>query len=65
VAAIAAPIASPISSLKYGNCHFSGDSMTSSRDTNNPAITFRIDASFVCWVVIVWLEHTVIVLKSN
>src|SRR5919205_1993872 len=29
-AAIAAPIASPISSLKYGRYHFSGDSITPS-----------------------------------
>src|SRR5215212_10258097 len=44
-AAIAAPIASPISSLKYGKCHFSGDSTTPSSDTISDAITFLIGAS--------------------
>src|SRR5215211_4455133 len=38
--AISAPTASPISSLKYGNCHLSGASMTPSSDTNSDAITF-------------------------
>src|SRR5215211_5874816 len=44
-AAIAAPIASPIWSLKYGKCHFSGDSTTPSSDTSSDAITFLIQAS--------------------
>src|SRR4028118_2109572 len=39
-AAIAAPTASPISSLKYGSCHLSGDSATPSSDTNSDASTF-------------------------
>src|SRR5215203_4560611 len=43
--AIAAPIASPISSLKYGKCQFSGDSTTPSSDTISDAITFLIGAS--------------------
>src|SRR5919107_912886 len=34
------PIAWPISSLKYGKCHWSGDSITPSNDTNSAAITF-------------------------
>src|SRR5215213_5262890 len=41
-AAIAAPIASPIWSLKYGKCHFSGDSTTPSSDTTSDATTFLI-----------------------
>src|SRR5215216_3899691 len=44
-AAIAAPIASPIWSLKYGKCHFSGDSTTPSSDTNSDATTFLIRTS--------------------
>src|SRR5215204_4528002 len=44
-AAIAAPIASPIWSLKYGKCHFSGDSTTPSSDTNSDATTFHIRTS--------------------
>src|SRR5215211_3304309 len=44
-AAIAAPIASPISSLKYGRCHLSGDSMTPSSDTNSQATTFLMETS--------------------
>src|ERR671912_820320 len=38
--AISAPTASPISSLKYGNCHLSGASITPSSDTNSDAMTF-------------------------
>jgi hypothetical protein len=64
-AAIAAPTASPISSLKYGSYHFSGDSVTPSSDTNNPAVTFLIETSFVRRAAIVWSEHTSIVLKHN
>src|SRR5918994_573349 len=37
--AIADPIACPISSLQYGKCHFSGDSITPSSDTNSETIT--------------------------
>src|SRR5918994_1441702 len=44
-AAIAAPIASPIWSLKYGKCHLSGDSTTPSSDTNSDATTFLIGTS--------------------
>ena len=44
-AAIAAPIASPIWSLKYGKCHFSGDSTTPSSETNSDATTFLIKTS--------------------
>src|SRR5215208_7388196 len=44
-AAIAAPIASPIWSLKYGKCHLSGDSTTPSSDTNSDATTFLIRTS--------------------
>src|ERR687897_3467039 len=44
-AAIAVPIASPIWSLKYGKCHFSGDSTTPSSDTNSDATTFLIRTS--------------------
>src|SRR5215217_4430532 len=44
-AAIAAPIASAISSLKYGKCHLSGDSTTPSSDTNSDATTFLIRTS--------------------
>src|SRR5829696_1553730 len=44
-AAIAAPIISPISSLKYGKCHFSGASTTPSSDTNSDATTFLIRIS--------------------
>src|SRR5215217_4480900 len=44
-ATIAAPIASPIWSLKYGKCHFSGDSTTPSSDTNSDATTFLIGTS--------------------
>src|SRR5215208_6444531 len=43
--AIAAPIASAISSLKYGKCHFSGDSTTPSSETSSDAITFLIGSS--------------------
>src|ERR687890_1867331 len=43
--AIATPIASPIWSLKYGKCHFSGDSTTPSSDTNSDATTFLIRTS--------------------
>src|SRR5947209_12882016 len=45
--AIATPIASPISSLQYGKCHWSGDSMTPSNDKNSDAITFLMETSFV------------------
>src|SRR5215213_4409994 len=44
---IAAPISCPISSSKYGKCHFSGDSMTPSNDTNSDATTLLISTSFV------------------
>src|SRR5215207_7163245 len=44
-AAIAAPIASPIWSLKYGKCHLSGDSTTPSSETNSDATTFLIRTS--------------------
>src|SRR5215212_1390367 len=44
---IAAPISCPISSSKYGKCHFSGDSMTPSSDTNSDAMTLLMSTSFV------------------
>jgi hypothetical protein len=44
-AAIAAPIASAIWSLKYGKCQFCGDSTTPSSDTSSDATTFLIGAS--------------------
>src|ERR671916_2080096 len=43
--AIAAPISCPISSSKYGKCHWSGASMTPSSDTNSDTITFLIGTS--------------------
>jgi hypothetical protein len=44
-AAIAALIASAISSLKYGKCHFYGDSTTPSSDMSSDATTFLIGSS--------------------
>src|SRR5215208_3478181 len=44
-AAIAAPMASAIWSLKYGKCHFSGDSTTPSSEMNSDATTFLIRTS--------------------
>src|ERR687898_2145602 len=44
-AAIAAPIASSIWSLKYCKCQFCGDSTTPSSETSSDAITFFIGAS--------------------
>src|SRR5215210_3932158 len=39
------PTAWPISSLKYGKCHLSGDSITPSSDRNSAATTFLMRAS--------------------
>src|SRR5215217_3798131 len=44
-AAIAAPMASAICSLKYGKCHSCGDSTTPSSETSSDAIAFLIGAS--------------------
>jgi hypothetical protein len=35
-----APTAAPISSLKYGKCHWSGASTTPSSEMNRPPMTF-------------------------
>src|SRR3954447_11550549 len=42
--AIWLPTTAPISSLKYGKCHFSGDSMTPSRDRNTLETILRMMA---------------------
>src|SRR5688572_22862738 len=44
---IAASISCPMCSSKYGKCHFSGDSMTPSRETNSEATTVLMSTSFV------------------
>src|SRR5215216_6107486 len=44
---IAAPISCPISSSKYGKCHWSGASTTPSSDTNSDATTLLMSTSFV------------------
>src|SRR3712207_4924590 len=46
-ASIALPISWPISSLKYGKCHWSGASKTPSSDTNSAAITFLTGTSLL------------------
>src|SRR5574341_1669048 len=40
---IIAPTTAPISSLKYGKCHLSGDSITPSSEMKSPAWIFPIE----------------------
>jgi hypothetical protein len=45
VVSAALPMASPISSLKYGKCHLSGDSTTPSREMKKLATILPIAGS--------------------
>src|SRR5918997_2372731 len=52
-AASSSDLYSPISSLQYGKCHFAGDSMTPSSDTNSETITL-LTSNLLLWGCLGW-----------